>query len=174
MRAWLALGLIFLQFVLPLAAGAQVRAIEGGAAAGSGWMELLEPPPEFPKPENYLPFPVTATTTFTFFVDAKSVSVGKDGVVRYSLIAKSAEGVLNVSFEGLRCSTREFRVYAYGRPDNSWSETRIANWQPIPRDMRNAQRAVLYRYYFCPGSDIIGNAEEGVRTLRRGPEQMSR
>lgn len=167
MRAWLALALI----VLPLAAGAQMRGNAEGSA-GSNWSELQAPPPEFPKAENYLPLQVTATTTFNFFVDAKSISVGKDGVVRYGLIAKSAEGVLNVSFEGIRCSTREFRVYAYGRPDNTWSETRIGRWQPIPPDTRNAQRAVLYNEYFCTGGDIIGSAEEGVRALRRGPPQF--
>jgi hypothetical protein len=167
-RAALALGLL----VLPIAAGAQTRGIEAGAQ-GSGWSEAQVAPPGFPKPDNYLPLQVTATTTFAFFVDAESVSVGKDGVVRYSMIAKSAEGVLNISFEGIRCSTREYRVYAYGRPDNTWSETRSATWQPIPPDMRNAQRAVLYVDYFCPARGIIRTAEDGVRALRRGPPQFA-
>ena len=166
MRAWLALGLL-----LPIVTAAQTRTMEDSSADGARWGEVQTPLPEYPKPENYLPLQVSATTPFDFFVDAKSVSVGNDGVVRYSLIARSAEGVLNISFEGIRCSARQFRVYAYGRPDNTWSAAHISQWQPIPADARNAQRAVLYGDYFCPVRAIIGSAEEGVRALRRGPAQ---
>lgn len=168
MRAWLALGL-----VLAIAACAQTRTLEGGPDAGARGEELQQPLPEFPKPADYLPLQVSATTPFKFFVDAKSVSVGKDGVVRYSLIAKSTEGVLNVSFEGIRCSSRQYRVYAYGRPDNTWSEVRIAQWQQIPPDARNAHRAVLYGDYFCAARMAIGSAEEAVGALRRGPRGSS-
>lgn len=126
------------------------------------------PLPAYPKPENYLPLQVSATTPFDFFVDAKSISVGKDGVVRYSLIATSKDGALNVSFEGLRCSDVQFRVYAFGRPDSTWSEARNSQWRQIPADARNAQRAVLYRDFFCRARGIVGSAEEAVRALRSG------
>jgi len=152
MRAWLALCLI-----MPLAAWAQA----GGA-------ENQVPLPEYPKAENYLPLEVSETTSFSFFVDAKSISVGSDGVVRYSLIAKSPDGALNISHEGIRCSGREFRVYAFGRSDNTWSESRVSRWQPIPSDTRNAQRSVLYREFLCPLGSIIQAPEEGVQALRRG------
>jgi hypothetical protein len=168
MRAWLALALI-----LPIAACAQTRGIEGSPADDARSAEVQGQLPEFPKPENYLRLPVSATTPFTFFVDAKSVGIDKDGVVRYSLIAKSTEGVLNVSYEGIRCSARQFRVYAYGRPDSTWSETRISQWQPIPADARNAQRAVLHGDYFCSKSRMIGTAEDAVRALQSGPPQAA-
>jgi hypothetical protein len=168
MRAWLALGLI-----LPLAACAQADSAEGNSADAGRGGEAQAPLPEYPKPENYLPLQVSATTPFVFFVDAKSVSVGKDGVVRYSLIAKSSGGALNISFEGIRCSERQFRVYAFGRSDNTWSESRTSPWQPIPADARNAQRAVLYRDYFCSVGGIIATADDGVRALRRGPPQAA-
>jgi len=163
MRAWLALGL-----VLPIVAAAQTPTPEGGADDGARWGEVQQQLPEFPKPEDYLPLQVSATTSFAFFVDAKSISVGKDGVVRYSLIARSGEGVLNVSFEGIRCSSRQFRVYAYGRPDNTWSEMRNSQWQQIPPDARNAQRAVLFGDFFCQVRGIIGTPDDLVRALRRG------
>jgi hypothetical protein len=163
MRAWLALCLI-----LPLAAWAQAGAAEGNSADASRRLEEQVQLPEYPKPENYLPLEVSETTSFHFFVDAKSISVGKDGVVRYSLIAKSPEGALNISYEGIRCSERQFRVYASGRPDNTWFESRASRWQPIPAETRNAQRSVLYRNFFCPPGGIIHTPEEGVQALRRG------
>ena len=163
MRAWLALVML----LLPLAAGAQTRASEEGGPAAV-WSEMKVPPPEFPKPENYLPLQVKTSASFAFFVDAKSVSVGKDEVVRYSLIAKSTEGVINVSYEGIRCSTNEFRVFAYGRPDNTWSEARIAKWQPIPAEARNTQRSTLHSEFFCPAGRIVDTPEEAVKALFAG------
>lgn len=163
MRIWLALVL-----VLPLVAGAQMRD-PGGNAKESGRLDDAQAQlPEYPKPENFLPVRVTATTQFDFFVDAKSVRVGNDGVVRYSLIAKSPDGALNVSFEGIRCSDAKFRIYAFGRPDRTWSEARNPLWQAMPADSRNAQRAVLHSEYFCPGGSIIYTPEEGVQALRAG------
>ena len=99
MRAWLALGLI-----LQLAACARAGNVQGNSSDAGRGHEALDTLPEYPKPENYLQLQVSATTSFDFFVDAKSVSVGSDGVVRYSLIAKSPGGALNTSFEGIRCS----------------------------------------------------------------------
>ena len=163
MRAWLALLLI-----LPLAAAAQTRSFEenSGAAGRPGELPLVLP--QYPKPENYLPFQVGGITPFAFFVDAKSISVGSDGVVRYSVIAKSADGALNISFEGMRCADRHFRVYAFGRSDNTWSEARNSRWEAIRSDPRNAQRAVLFSDFFCPPTGDIATAEEGVRVLKSG------
>jgi hypothetical protein len=163
MRAWLGLCLI-----LPLAACAQGRGAGGGGGDAGRGSEVQAPLPEFPKTENYLQVQVSAITPFAFFVDAKSISVGKDGVVRYSLIAKSSDGALNISFEGLRCSDGQFRIYAFGRSDNTWSEWSMSQWQRMPADARNAQRAVLYSDFFCPSGISVATAEEAVRALRRG------
>lgn len=163
MRAWLALVLI-----LPLAAGAQTSAFEEKSGDRDRRGEVQAPLPQYPKPENYLPFQVSVTTPFVFFVDAKSISVGTDGVVRYSVIAKSSDGGLNISFEGVRCADGQFRVYAFGRADNTWSEVRGSRWAAIREDARNAQRAVLYSDFFCPVSGNIATAEEGVRALKSG------
>ncbi len=168
MRAWLALGL-----VLPLAAWAQSDRTEGKVGDTGRGGEVQAPLPDYPKSENYLPLQVSATTPFLFFVDAKSISVGKDGVVRYGLIAKSPDGALNVSFEGIRCSDAQFRVYAFGRTENTWSEARNSHWQRIPADARNAQRTVLYRDIFCRAGVIIATADEGVRALRSGGQSRA-
>ena len=164
MRAWLALGLAM---ALPLVAWAQAHNFDAAFDDDGRWVEARSQLPPYPKPENYLPFKVNAVTPFEFFIDAKSVSVG-DEVVRYSLIAKSASGVLNISFEGMRCSGRQYRVYAYGRSDNSWSRARSSRWQSLLQEESNAHRAMLYSDYFCPEGGIIASVESGLQTLRNG------
>ena len=163
MRAWFVLGLM-----LPLPVCAQVPNFDANFDDVDRWSQAQSHLPPYPKPADYLPFKVSATATFDFFVDAKSISVGTDGVVRYSLIAKSPEGVLNISFEGIRCADRQFRIYALGRSDDAWSRARNSRWHALPDDTRNAQRAMLYGDFFCPAFGIIGSAEEGVRALKSG------
>jgi hypothetical protein len=163
MRAWLAIVLL-----LPLVASAQFSNFEENYEDDSRWRELQTKLPDYPKPENFLPFKVAATSPFAFFIDAKSIDVGRDGVVRYSLIAKSSSGALNVSFEGIRCSERQVRVYAYGRSDNSWSKPRKSEWRDLHSDARNNQHLVLFNDFFCPLKSIIFTREEGIAALRAG------
>jgi len=122
--------------------------------------------PAYPKPENLLPFFVSATTTFDFYIDAKSISSGEDGVVRYVLVARSAQGAETVSYEGIRCSEKAFRIYATGA-GGQWT-SRPTGWRPIePRSIQRWHNA-LWREYFCPIGVPIRNAEEGVEALLRG------
>ena len=102
------------------------------------------------------------------FIDPKSIVVSTDGVVRYSLIAKASSGALNVSHEGIRCETREKKLYAFGRPDGIWSRNRFAKWEEIPSFTRDPQHNLLYSDFFCPRADIVSNTQEAVSALERG------
>ena len=112
-----------------------------------------------------------AESEYRYFVDASSLSVGADRIVRYIMVARASGGVENVSFEGLRCPG-EYRLYAVGRPDGSWSG-RGSAWRPVPRDQRIGQNA-LSRRYFCPARAAIQDAEEGVAALRAGGHPVSK
>jgi hypothetical protein len=163
-RYWLTLALL-----LPLCAWAQTSKPDAANDDSRPKAEVEAKLPSFPKPEDYLPFTVNAIAGFDFFIDAKSISVGTDGVVRYSLIAKSSGGAVNISYEGLRCFGRQFRVYAFGRPDGTWSRARDARWQTISlADGGNMQRAVLHADFFCPALGIIASPDEGVQALKGG------
>jgi hypothetical protein len=132
------------------------------------WAELQAQLPPYPDLNKALPFFVSAATDNQFFVDPKSISVGDDGVVRYTLIVKSSEGALNVSFEGIRCSTNEKKLYAFGRTDRTWSRNRYAKWSAIQYEDRNRQHHMLYDDFFCPRGLIVRDAAEAVSALKRG------
>ena len=132
-----------------------------------GWKEgeYKLPPP--PKADDLIEFFVSSATDFRFFVDPQSLSVGKDGVVRYTLVARSPSGAENVTYEGIRCSEGRLRVYAYGRPGGGWSE-RDSEWRPIePKTVQRWHNA-LWREYFCPMKVPIFDPAEGIDALRRG------
>ena len=128
--------------------------------------EQAAPLPPYPQHSQLLEFFVAATSEFRFFIDAASLGVGADGVVRYVLVARSAAGVENISFEGMRCATGEVRIYAVGR-DGGWAG-KPGEWREIrPRSVQRWHNT-LYREYFCPHKQAIGSAQEGVDALRRG------
>lgn len=127
------------------------------------WLEIESAPPSLPLREERLPFFVSSASDFRFFVDRPSISVGKDGVVRYTLIALSPLGAENVSFEGVRCKSREHKTYATGRADGSWSR-REGPWRRATQLWQHALRVE----YFCPQGVPIATAAEGIDALRRG------
>lgn len=132
------------------------------------WQEIEAALPEFPKEDDLLEFYVSAVTPNRFFVDGKSISVGADGVVRFVLVIKTAGGATNVSFEGIRCGTIEYRLYATGRSDGTWVKARASEWKRIENKPINRHHAALSRDYFCPSAVPIGNPEEGCTALKRG------
>ena len=110
-------------------------------------------------------FDKSAAADFGYFIDPQTLSVDKDGVVRYVLVARSMSGAQNVTYEGLRCASAEHRFYAFGRADGTWSRSR-SGWRSLVQG-QPLQR-ILYADYFCPQKVAILNAAEGVRALRDG------
>ena len=137
------------------------REHEARLRPGEGSVEL----PPYPRDQQLIEFSVAAASEFRFFIDSASLSVEKD-IVRYVLVARSPAGVDNVSFEGMRCTSGEVRIYAIGR-DGAWTG-KPGPWRAIePRSLQRWHNA-LYREYFCRLREPVASAREGVEALRRG------
>jgi len=132
------------------------------------WVELEAQLPPAPKTENLLPFFVSASTDNRFYIDAPSITLGEDGVVRYTLIIQSSAGAVNISYEGMRCSSAEVKRYAFGRTGGGWGKALNAKWEPISYKDVNRQHHMLYDDFFCPRGIAISNREEAVKALKAG------
>lgn len=162
---------------LPVVIALLLAACGGGEKLKSDWelrnearlgrensdLEVVSRFPAFPRRENLIEFAVLGADGFGFFVDRSSIVVGDDGVVRYVLVARSPNGVENVTYEGLRCESVELRRYALGRPDATWHAS-SSPWQPLARPWHR----VLHREFFCARNVPLGSAAEGVRALQSG------
>lgn len=153
--------------------------LSGAAFAGSGLRDIDDPDvrkweeeamqlPAFPQEANLREFYVSATTTHKFHIDAATLSVGKDGVVRYVLVVRTSGGASNTTYEGIRCESGEYRIYATGHRDGTWLPTRKDEWRPIVNKPTNRHHAALARDYFCPGGGAILTPAEGREALRLG------
>jgi len=123
--------------------------------------------PKWPDPEHLIRFDAGPTQRLDYFVDGASLSVDAAGVVRFPVVAKSANAT-NISYEGIRCDTAERKIYAYGRPDGTWSETKDPSWVKIGNQILEGYRFPLYQDYFCPARMGIRTAAEGLYALKHG------
>lgn len=181
---------LFLLVLVPTVAAAQAQAGQGSMddvirresranPMKSEWEKAQEEkdfreadvkPPAYPKPrgEGMIPFAVSNASSFKFFIDPASVSVGPDRVVRYTLVAISPSGYENVSYEGIRCGagSSSYKVFAIGG-DGRWKPAE-SDWREItPRAIQRWHNELRGRY-FCPAHVTIFTAEEGLDALRRG------
>ena len=161
--------LVALSIGIPAAALAQDRKFEYEFDHEKPWIELQSQLPPYPSEENLLQFDAGPASTNLHYVDAPSIVMGDDGVVRYTLVIKSPQGAMNVSYEGVRCQTAEKRTYAYGRHDKTWMRARTSRWMDLENIAQNYAQRALYRYFFCPlGIGMVKDADEAIQALKAG------
>jgi hypothetical protein len=163
--------LIVLCALQPSAFGAQSSEDDEGPKA---WKELELKLPPYPKPGNLIEFEGGAASTNRFFIDTESISVGSDGVVRYTLVTKAAGGAENISYEGIRCDMQQQKYYAFGRRDETWSNARRSEWRRIEYKDLNRQHGVLFANYFCYDRTLIKSRAEAIQRFKYGPPTRGR
>jgi hypothetical protein len=169
---------VWLLCLCPVLAGAEIgEAVGFHKRAGSDYNESEQVEeavtiPAYPKDADLIEFYVSPAATNRFYIDGTSLSVGKDGVVRYALVIMTPGGATNVTYEGIRCATRETRLYATGRTDGTWAKAQSADWRLIENKTINRHHAALNRDFLCPIGNPIYTAEEGRNALRRGKHPL--
>lgn len=122
-------------------------------ASTKTWKEIQAQLPPAPQPGSLIEVKLDASTRNQLFIDPASLSVGDDGVVRYTAIIRSPAGAENISYEGLRCETGERKLYAFGRTTGkdagTWSRNRHAKWQPIEARQAGGYHRELFFHYLC-------------------------
>lgn len=177
--------ILWLLCLLPLAVHAEQKEQTGFDKefdSDKTWVELQAQLPAYPKPENLLLFDAGPASRNLHYIDASSITVGGDGVVRYSLVIKSPAGAMNIGYEGMRCASTEAkgeilifkfhpierRLYAMGRDDKTWARARISKWEEIENVPQHYAQRALARYFFCPTNVIVKDSAEAVHALKRG------
>ena len=83
------------------------------------------------------------------FVDVKNITLSdKDHVVRSWFVVRSEQGAYNGTYEGIRCATGEYKVYAYANPTRSkpLRVVKIPKWR---KARKGSYREEMMRDYFC-------------------------
>lgn len=151
---------------------AALALLSGSAQAGlfsdpdPDWEEGAYDMPAPPSASTLREFDVGGSSPHRFFIDERSVTVGDDRVVRYTLVVRSAGGAESTTFEGIRCDVAAWRIYATGRPEGEWARARNSDWRVIVDSEYNRPRAALAKDYFCDGAVPPRDREAVLRRLR--------
>ncbi|MCP3667859.1 MAG: hypothetical protein GY696_36120 [Gammaproteobacteria bacterium] len=107
------------------------------------WKEQQAGLPPYPQEQDYVPAGVDiANGRFDFFLDVNHIAYGEDdGVIRYTLKIVSKSGSSQVMHEGLRCSTIEYKTYAFGDGKGQFKAVKKPKWRKI-----NSGSSMRYHY----------------------------
>jgi hypothetical protein len=98
------------------------------------WKEgAIAEPPQPLDLSQLEPYEVSKGSELRWFFDPKTMRIDLDGVVRTVIVAKSPSGVNTVMYEGIRCATSEFKLYARYQ-DGQWVKQTNPEW----KDLRTA------------------------------------
>ena len=105
--------------------------------------ETVLPPTRFSTNE-LIPLFIPGPSQLQFGVDASTILVGDDQIVRYVLVAKSDQGAMNVWFEGIHCKAAAVKVLARWNPRNEqWTAVTAGIWNPLSGSSRGTRHALL-------------------------------
>ena len=130
-------------------AQAQAYALEDAV----DWKESPVPPPPAFDVKKLIPLEVSAGSSLNYGIDPASISItDSDNLVRYVIVASNASGARNVMYEGIRCSTGEYKTYGRYSPDGKWNMVANPQWQSMFGSMPSKHAFRFAKAGACDGA----------------------
>jgi hypothetical protein len=134
------------------------------------WREVEAPPAPALKLQGLIALDIPGSA-LRFGIDPSSITVGEDGVVRYVVVATSSSGVVNAMYEGLRCGSGDFKLYARHTTDGGWKVVKNADWRSLWEEPVSRHTLVVARAGACKGRSANRSRLDIVRDLRTPVER---
>jgi hypothetical protein len=129
------------------------------------WKEVEAPPAPPVRTTGLIPLDIPRSTLH-FGVDPASVSLDKDSVVRYVVVATSDSGAVNALYEGIRCASGDFKVYARHNGGSGWTVARDTPWRALSEPSASRHTILIARTGACIGQAPNRSASQIVRDLK--------
>lgn len=140
------------------------------------WQEDAPPPAPSYDINGLIEIDMPSGSAIRMGIDPQTIRINPDrSVVRYVVVARGPSAV-NASYEGIRCSTGEYRVYARQVQGGEWHASGDDGWKPMrgqagPRVPHPYQ---LARDGLCEGKAVRASVAEMVRDLKSGNRSLYR
>jgi hypothetical protein len=163
-------SLLLMAFGVPGSAQAQTYLLEDPV----DWKEIETPPPPAFDVKKLITFEVSPNSQLVYGVDPAAISISqKDGVVRYVVVASNASGARNVMYEGIRCTTGEFKTYARQSSDGKWTNVSNPEWRSLFENMPSKHALRLARAGACDSAAPATSVDVLVRRLKNPNFRMA-
>lgn len=151
-------------------AQAQVYALEDPV----DWKEAEVPPPPAFDVKKLIVFEVSPNSQLVYGVDPAAIRISqKDGIVRYVMVASNASGASNVMYEGIRCSTGEFKTYARYSSDGKWTNVSDPQWRSLFDNMPSKHALRFARAGACDSAAPATSVDVLVSRLKNPNFRMA-
>jgi len=111
-------------------------------------------------------FDVSTGSSLVYGVDPATLRIGNDGIVQYVVVATSRTGARNVMYEGIRCSSGEFKTYARHSAEGGWRPVDNPEWRSVFGNMPSRHAVQLARTAVCSNSAPASSVGEIVQRLK--------
>lgn len=114
------------------------------------WVELETKVSELPREEDLTRLDIIGMPPrLSLYADLQNMDVSdKDYVTRLWLVVRSEQGAYNGTYEGIRCATGEYKIYAYANPAGR-KPLRVVNVPRWRETRMGSYRAELMQDYLC-------------------------
>lgn len=138
------------------------------AASDPDWKEQDSPPPPSFEINRLVPFDVSVNSAMKWGFDPETMKIGKDGVVRYVVVAQSPSGVVNAMYEAVRCTTAEWKSYARFNKGSGWTVAADPQWTPLSVNQVSLHALRLAKQGMCTGAAPASSVREVIRSVKNG------
>lgn len=130
------------------------------------WKEDAVPPPPAFDLTKLVTFEVSLNSQLVYGVDPATIQISnKDSIVRYVVVAANASGARNVMYEGIRCSTGEFKTYARYSGDK-WAVVSNPEWKSMFDNMPSKHPLRFARAGACDSAAPVQTVDLLVSRLK--------
>lgn len=104
-----------------------------------------------------IPVELNKTSQVKWFVDPDTMSIGKDNVFRYVVIAQGPTGTINAFYEGILCKEVQFKTYAKlitneMPPPFNWRMVENPEWKSLSGLSTHNHEKALAKEFICDGA----------------------
>lgn len=132
------------------------------------WKESDAPPPPAFNANQLIALNMPPYVTLQIGVDPATLVITPDGIVRYVVVARNADGATTALYEGLRCATNEVKTYARQTSGSPWTVVKLPRWQALNARLPSKHALVLARQGVCDSpSTTASSVADIVRALKK-------
>ena len=129
------------------------------------WKEGDVPPPPAFRMDKLVGVEVNLLGSLKYGIDPATISVGKDRVLRYVIVAYSSSGAMTAMYEALRCVTGEAKTYARYN-DSKWTPIESPQWQSVFEQRRFNYQLAVARQGGCDNTAPPSSVNAMVERLK--------